>query len=120
MQTERLLASNESSAAEMRRKLVELECRRRGLSSKDWPRIPATMLVSDRFRVMYCMVGKVASSTWKKVFLMAAGIIDPKYVLQSIYFTPNYVTPSQCMYVCVVKTRSGGTRSVTPTLPIMQ
>jgi len=83
MQTERLVWNESSSAVlvEARRKLVATECKRRSLSSQEWPRIPATMLVSDKFRVMYCMIGKVASSSWKKVFLMVAGIIDPRCVL---------------------------------------
>jgi len=76
MQTERLLL-NDSSMTKTRR-LVKLECQRRGLSSKEWPRMPATMFVSDRFKAMYCMIGKVASSSWKKVFLMAAGDIVPR------------------------------------------
>lgn len=71
-----LSAVEETAAA--RKRYLTTECERRGLSNKGWPRIPANMLVSDRFKVMYCMIGKVASSSWKKVFLMAAGRLDTR------------------------------------------
>ena len=65
--------------ADERERRLAVECDRLGLKKKGWPRLPTNLLVNDKWKAIYCMVGKVASSTWKKVFLMATGHLDPRY-----------------------------------------
>jgi len=64
--------------ADERERHLATGCDRLRQNKKGWPPIPANLLVNDKLNAVYCMVGKVASSTWKKVFLMATGQIDPR------------------------------------------
>ncbi|XP_067685311.1 carbohydrate sulfotransferase 14-like [Haliotis asinina] len=62
------------------RSWIEKKCKEMELSSDTAKRVYRRIIVDHQYKVLYCEIPKVATTNWKRVFLMLSGKVNPSLV----------------------------------------